>query len=354
MNKKKNLQQYLRDWAKDDNTLSAVEQTINHLIDGTREIADISSLGSLAGDLANEAGTTNEDGDSQKMLDVKSHEILVAACAKSPVAVLGSEEAVNVIELNKTAPLVVVMDPLDGSSNIETNAPIGTIFSIYSMPTGADTSLENAVLQAGENQLAAGYVIYGTQTALVLTVGEGTHIFILDKSVGEYLLVRKDMQVPLKAKEYAINASNYGFWDKSIQDYVDDCIMGYADHKQKFNMRWVASLVAEAHRILYRGGVFLYPGDSREGYQFGRLRLVYEANAMAFLMEQAGGAATDGKKRIMEIKPESLHQRVPLVMGSIDHVSMVTEYQSFKKSRSSNDAPLFASRGLFSRDRGSY
>ena len=354
MSQTKNLQQYLRNWAKDDKTRSAVEQTINNLIDGTREIAEISSLGSLAGDLANEAGTTNEDGDSQKMLDVKSHEILVEACSKSPVAVLGSEEAVNVIELNKTAPLAVVMDPLDGSSNIETNAPIGTIFSIYGMPTSVDINLEAAVLQAGENQLSAGYVIYGTQTALVLTVGEGTHIFILDKSLGEYLLVRKDMQVPLKAKEYAINASNYGFWDSSIQDYVDDCIIGYSDHKQKFNMRWVASLVAEAHRILYRGGVFLYPGDSREGYESGRLRLVYEANAMAFLMEQADGAATDGKRRIMEIRPESLHQRIPLVMGSKDHVSMVTEYQKYEKGTSSNDAPLFGSTGLFSRNKGSY
>ncbi len=354
MSQVENLQEYLRNWASDDNTRSAVEKTINQLLEGTKKIAEIASLGDLAGDLANEAGTTNEDGDSQKMLDVKSHEILLEACIESPVAVLGSEEAAEVIELNKTAPLAVVMDPLDGSSNIETNAPIGTIFSIYAMPQAEGSTAEDAVLQAGDKQLAAAYVIYGTQTALVLTVGDGTHIFILDSKVGEYLLVRKAIQIPNSAKEYAINASNFGFWDASIQNYVQDCIMGYLDHKEKFNMRWVASLVAEAHRIFYRGGIFLYPRDSREGYQFGRLRLVYEANAMAFLMEQADGAATDSVNRIMEIKPESLHQRTPLVMGSKDNVLMVAKYQNFKEDDSGIQAPLFGTTGLFSSDRGSY
>ena len=354
MNQVENLQEYLRNWASDDYTRSAVEKTINRLLEGTQKIAEIASLGGLAGDLANEAGTTNEDGDSQKMLDVQSHEILLEACIESPVAVLGSEEAAEVIELDKTAPLAVVMDPLDGSSNIETNSPIGTIFSIYAMPQVEGSTTEDAVLQAGDKQLAAAYVIYGTQTALVLTVGKGTHIFILDQRVGKYFLVRKEVQIPHSAKEYAINASNFGFWDASIQNYVQDCIMGYTDHKQKFNMRWVASLVAEAHRIFYRGGVFLYPSDSREGYQFGRLRLVYEANAMAFLMEQAGGAATDCVRRIMEIKPESLHQRIPLAMGSKSNVSMVAEYQNFKQDDSSVKAPLFGTTGLFSSDRGSY
>ncbi len=354
MKQVENIQEYLRNWAGDDNTRSAVEKTIHQLLEGTQKIAEIASLGSLAGDLANEAGSTNEDGDSQKLLDVKSHEILLEACIESPVAVLGSEEAAEVIELNKTAPLAVVIDPLDGSSNIETNAPIGTIFSIYAMPQAEGSTAEDAVLQAGDNQLAAAYVIYGTQTALVLTLGEGTHIFILNQKVGEYFLARKSIQIPHSAKEYAINASNFGFWDPSIQNYVQDCIMGYSDHKQKFNMRWVASLVAEAHRIFYRGGIFLYPRDSREGYQFGRLRLVYEANAMAFLMEQAGGAATDCVQRIMEIKPVSLHQRIPLAMGSKTNVSMVAEYQKFKEDESSVQAPLFGTRGLFSSDRGSY
>lgn len=353
MNQVENVQEYLRNWASDDDIRSAVEKTINRLLEGTQQIAEMASLGSLAGDLANEAGTTNEDGDSQKLLDVKSHEILLEACIESPVAVLGSEEAAEVIELNKTAPLVVVMDPLDGSSNIETNSPIGTIFSIYPMSQKGDSTIEDAVLQAGDNQLAAAYVIYSTQTVLVLTVGKGTQIFILDERVGKFILVRQDIQIPQSAKEYAINASNFGYWDSSIQEYVQDCIVGYSDHKQKFNMRWVASLVAEAHRIFYRGGVFLYPRDSREGYQFGRLRLVYEANAMAFLMEQAGGAATDCVQRIMDIKPESLHQRIPLAMGSKSNVSIIAEYQNIKKGESSVQAPLFATRGLFSSDRGS-
>jgi len=347
-----NLQEYLRNWARNDYTRTAVEKTINQLLKGTQKIEEIASLGSLAGDLANEAGTTNEDGDLQKFLDVQSHEILLKACLESPVAVLGSEEAAEVIELNKAAPLAVVMDPLDGSSNIETNAPIGTIFSIYAMPQAEGSALEDAVLQAGDNQLAAAYVIYGTQTSLVLTVGDGTHIFILDPKAGEYLLVRDAVQVPTSAKEYAINSSNYGYWDSSIQNYIQDCIMDYSDHKDKFNMRWVASLVAEAHRIFYRGGVFLYPGDSREGYGSGRLRLVYEANAMAFLMEQAGGAATDCVTRIMEIKPESLHQRIPLAMGSKENVSMVAEYHNFKDDEGSIQAPLFGTRGLFDSRRG--
>jgi len=349
-----NLQEYLRNWARNDYTRTAVEKTINQLLKGTQKIEEIASLGSLAGELANDAGTTNKDGDSQKMLDIQSHEILLDSCIKSPVAVLGSEEAAEAIQLNKTKPLAVVMDPLDGSSNIETNSPIGTIFSIYAMPQIEGSTTEDAVLQPGDKQLAAAYVIYGTQTSLVLTVGEGTHIFILNQKVGKYLLARKEVKIPQSAKEYAINASNYGFWDASIQNYIQDCIMGYTDHKQKFNMRWVASLVAEAHRILYRGGVFLYPGDSREGYQFGRLRLVYEANAMAFLMEQAGGAATDCVQRIMGIKPESLHQRVPLAMGSKSNVLMVAKYQNFKQDDRNVQAPLFGTTGLFSSDRGSY
>ena len=353
MRHKENLQEYLRHWAGGDDMRFAVETTINRLLEGTVSISEIASFGALAGDLAGEAGGTNEDGDTQKMFDVKAHEILMEACSKAPVAVVGSEEAAEVIELDRTAPLAVVMDPLDGSSNIETNAPIGTIFSIYAVPSSDASTLEHAVLQAGVNQLAAGYIIYGTQTSLVLTVGEGTHIFTLDHKAGEYRLIRKDVTIPHLAKEYAINASNHSFWDGSIQNYVQDCIMGYADHKQKFNMRWIASLVAEAHRIFVRGGVFLYPGDSREGYQLGRLRLVYEANAMAFLMEQAGGSATDCVRRIMDIEPESLHQRTPLVMGSKANVSQVARYQNLQDDDLSQ-APLFGSRGLFSSGRGNY
>lgn len=353
MMERESLQEYLRHWAEGDDTRAAVEQTINQLLQGTVSISEIASFGALAGDLASEAGGTNEDGDTQKMFDVRAHEILMEACAKSPVAVVGSEEAAEPIELNRAAPLAVVMDPLDGSSNIETNAPIGTIFSIYSMPSGTESDLAGAVLQAGTQQLAAGYIIYGTQTSLVVTVGEGTHIFTLDHKAGEYRAIHKNVQIPHIAKEYAINASNHSFWDGSIQNYVQDCIMGYSDHKQKFNMRWIASLVAEAHRIFVRGGVFLYPGDSREGYQLGRLRLVYEANAMAFLMEQAGGSATDCVRRIMEIEPESLHQRTPLVMGSKANVMQVARYQNFQEDDRSQ-APLFGTRGLFSSGRGNY
>lgn len=333
------LKKYLHSWAGKCETNQQVEATINALVEGSIQIAALASTG----------------GDHQKTLDLQAHDILINACRKTPVAVVGSEEAPEVINLDASAALVVVMEPLDGSSNIETNAPAGTIFSLYPLPEDTYGN-DAAVLLKGTEQLAAAYVIYGAQTALALTLGEGTHIFILDRQSGSYLLARENIQIPKVAKEYAVNASNQNFWHDAIQNYVDDCITGYADHKQKFNMRWVASLVAEAHRIFARGGVFLYPSDSREGYELGRLRLVYEANAMAFLMEQAGGAATDCSRRIMEIQPESLHQRTPLVMGSEANVEQVKRYQNFEEEGHyrQGKAPLFGSRGLFISGRGNY
>ena len=350
------LNQYLSAWAGEDTLRRAVMQTLEQLLAGTVKIADITSLGPLSGSLGTYSGTVNQGGDCQKVLDLQAHEILLQACQQSPVAVLGSEEAAEAILLDNKAPLVVVFDPLDGASNIETNAPIGSIFSLYPMPATLNASADEAVLQPGTEQLAAGYVIYSTQTALVLTVGEGTNIFVFDRFSGEYRLARKQVQIPKTAREYAVNASNHDFWHDFIQNYVQDCIIGYVDHKQKFNMRWIASLVAEAHRIFTRGGVFLYPGDSRKGYELGRLRLVYEANAMAFLMEQAGGAATDCSRRIMDIRPEHLHQRIPLVMGSEDNVAQVRRYHNLEEDGrfGQGQAPLFGSRGLFSSGRGNY
>ncbi len=324
MKQNQSVQAYLRDWAGDDELRCDVETTINLLLKGTQSIAETASLGPLAGDLSGDCGGRNEDGDVQKNFDVKAHEILMEASSKGPVGVVGSEESVNVINLDPASPLAVVMDPLDGSSNIETNSPIGTIFSIYEIPKGA--LLQSAVLQPGTQQLAAAYVIYGTHTCLVITVGEGTHFFTLDPKSQIYHLSRKKLKIPNISKEYAINASNQRCWDTPIQNYIQDCMSGNNDQKQHFNMRWVASLVAEAHRIFGRGGIFLYPRDTRQGYEKGRLRLVYEANPMAFLMEQAGGAATDGVQRIMDIKPTSLHERTPLIMGSTKNVGQVADY----------------------------
>ncbi|CAA6820752.1 MAG: Fructose-1,6-bisphosphatase, type I (EC [uncultured Thiotrichaceae bacterium] len=353
MNQPITLSTYLHNWAGKYEINQQVEATINALAEGSMQIADLASTG---GALATDTGNTDQGGDYQKILDQQAHEILLNACQQTSVAVVGSEEAPEVINLDASASLVVVMDPLDGSANIKTNAPTGTIFSLYPLSEGTYGKSDAAALLKGTEQLAAAYVIYGTQTALALTLGEGTHLFILDRQSRSYVLTRENIQVPKVAKEYSVNASNQDFWHDSIQNYVDDCITGYADHKQKFNMRWVASLVAEAHRIFARGGVFLYPSDSREGDEPGRLRLVYEANAMAFLMEQAGGAATDCSRRIMDIQPEHLHQKTPLVMGSEANVEQVTRYQNFEEEGHyrQGKAPLFGSRGLFISGRGNY
>ncbi|MGB0846498.1 MAG: class 1 fructose-bisphosphatase [Thiolinea sp.] len=350
------LDQYLRQWAGNNEYRQMVEITVNSLIESSVTIAELASLGSLSGALADTIGTTNEDGDEQRLLDLQAHELLLEACHRAPVTAVGSEESAEVIHLDNPNGLIVVMDPLDGSSNIETNAPTGTIFSLYPQPQNTCSETDDVALQKGNAQLAAGYVIYGTQTALALTVGAGTQIFILDRRTNQYLLAHENVQIPMEAREYAVNASNHDFWHDAIQNYVDDCITGYADHKQKFNMRWVASLVAEAHRIFARGGVFLYPGDSRKGYEMGRLRLVYEANTMAFLMEQAGGAAIDGTNRILDIQPEYLHQRTPLIMGSAANVDQVKRYQNFEEGGRyrQGKAPLFGSRGIFSSGRGNF
>jgi fructose-1,6-bisphosphatase I len=263
------------------------------------------------------------------------------ALKNSPVAWMGSEEDKDPQALNEGAPLAVNIDPLDGSSNIDTNVSIGTIFSI--LPAQG----ENPLLQPGRNQLAAGYVIYGPQTALVLTLGEGTHIFWLHPCGEEFLLVKQNVQIPPKTREYAINSSNFRFWDDAIQAYVIDCTLGEDGPRHAdFNTRWIASLVAESFRIFSRGGIYIYPDDSRSAYTKGRLRLVYEANPIAMLTEQAGGACTTGTERILDIEPSSLHQRVALVFGSKTEVEEIVHYYRAPHSLGGR-SPLFGQRGLF-------
>ncbi len=245
------------------------------------------------------------------------------------------------------APLAVAMDPLDGSSNIDANVSIGTIFSLLPRATAGNGASEAAVLQAGTNQLAAGMVVYGPQTALVLTLGQGTHIFTLERTTSTFVLTRADVRIPVGTREYAINASNYRHWEEPVRAYIDDCIAGAEGPRgENFNMRWIASLVAEAYRIFARGGIFLYPRDARRGYRSGRLRLVYEANPIAFLVEQADGAASDGERRILGIHPRELHERVPLVFGARDKVERVARYHANPHSIGER-SPLFARRGLF-------
>jgi len=324
----------------------AVNQAVKALSEAGRILSGIISQGDLAG-CAEVETATNADGDEQKELDIRANDLVIELLQDQPVAWLASEELEEVQSLTKGAPLAIAIDPLDGSSNVDTILSVGTIFSVFDA-TGFDpeTGGEAAVLQNGRKQLAAGYIIYGPQTALVLTLGDGTHIFTLDRARRQYFLVRENVQIPATTREFAINASNFRHWDDNMRNYVEDCLAGEDGPRgANYNMRWLASLVAEAQRIFSRGGIFLYPGDNRKGYANGRLRLVYEANAIAWLVEQAGGRASTGFGPILDVEPGSVHERIPLIFGSAEEVSKVEEY--YLDGRSSRQSPLFATRGLF-------
>ena len=261
------------------------------------------------------AGSVNADGDTQKKLDVIADEIVLEALHGTGAAAYLSEERDEVVPIDPDGGLVIACDPLDGSSNIGVNVSVGTIFSVLSAGGGQ--------LQPGRAQLAAGFFVYGPQTTLLLSTGAGTASFRMDDE-GSFVIITKDVRIPTEASEFAINASNRRHWPAPIIRYVDGCLAG-ADGPRghDYNMRWVASLVAETWRITSRGGVFLYPADARKGYGSGRLRLVYEAAPVAMLVEQAGGRATDGMRDILDITPDDLHQRVPLVFGAADEVAAV-------------------------------
>lgn len=319
-----------------------VAAAIRAIASAAVDLSRIIGRGGLDGNLAASSGG-GVAGDTQKALDVSANDILVAALAKAPVRRMLSEEMDAPHVLDANARLDVAIDPVDGSSNIETTAPIGTIFSIF--PAAGDA----APSHKGSAQLAAGYVIYGAQTALVMTVGDGTHLFTLDRATGEFLLTHERLAIPRTTREVAINASNRRHWDQTIRHYWDDCLAGAEGPRgDDFNMRWIASMVAEAHRILARGGIYLYPADSRKGYGTGRLRLLYEAHPIAFLIEQAGGAASDGETRILDLAAASVHQRTPLIFGSADEVALVHSYIA-RATMGGLQSPLFRTqgRGLF-------
>jgi fructose-1,6-bisphosphatase I len=222
---------------------------------------------------------------------------------------------------------LLLFDPLDGSSNIDVNVSVGTIFSVLRCPEGVGAPCDDHFLQPGASQVAAGYCIYGPSTMLVLTIGHGTHAFTLDREQGAFVLTKHGMRVPEETKEFAINMSNKRHWEAPMQAYVDDLLAGREGPRGKdFNMRWIASMVADVHRILTRGGIFIYPWDRKDPTKAGKLRLMYEANPMGLLIEQAGGAATDGRRRILDIAPDGLHQRVPVFLGSKAEVEAVTGY----------------------------
>jgi fructose-1,6-bisphosphatase I len=320
-----------------------VARTIEAIADACIEISALVSRGPLAGELGAEQGD-NMDGDTQKALDLIANDLIIEAIHTAPVACLVSEELDEPYPMRKGAPLFVTTDPLDGSSNIDTNVSVGTIFSI--MPIAGDGQDNCCLMQPGTAQLAAGYVIYGPQTALVLTVGKGTEVFTLDPLKGKFRRTANQLEISPDTNEFAINSSNSRQWDGHIRAYVDDCLTGTeGPHGSNYNMRWIASLVAECHRILMRGGIFLYPADIREGYASGRLRLMYECNPIAMLIEQAGGWATTGYQRILEVQPEDVHQRVPLIFGSRHEVKLVEGY--YADLNPYHERPqLFGQRGL--------
>jgi fructose-1,6-bisphosphatase I len=290
------------------------------------------SKGAL-GDILGSADTENIQGEVQKKLDVISNEILLEANEwGGHLAAMASEEMESIHPIPNRYPkgeYMLLFDPLDGSSNIDVNVSIGTIFSVLKAPEGMGEPTEEAFLQPGTAQVAAGYAVYGPQTMLVLTTGDGVHCFTLDREQGSWVLTQSDIQIPAATKEFAINMSNKRHWQPPVQRYIDEMLEGSTGPRGKdFNMRWIASMVADVHRILNRGGVFMYPADMRDPAQPGKLRLMYEANPMAMIVEQAGGAATDGAKRIMDIQPHKLHQRVPVFLGSKEEVEIVTRYHA--------------------------
>ncbi len=285
------------------------------------------------GDVLGSAHSENVQGEVQKKLDVLSNEILLEANEwGGHLAAMASEEMETIHPIPNRYPMgeyLLLFDPLDGSSNIDVNVSIGTIFSVLRAPDAMVAPTEQDFLQPGSRQVAAGYALYGPQTLLVLTTGHGVNCFTLDREMGSWVLTQRQMQIPEETKEFAINASNTRHWHPPVTRYVDELLAGSTGPRGKdFNMRWVASMVADVHRILNRGGIFMYPGDSRDPSMPGKLRLMYEANPMAFIVEQAGGAATDGRQRIMDIQPEKLHQRLPVFLGSAREVDLVTGYHA--------------------------
>ena len=286
--------------------------------------------GALGGVLG-EAGTGNIQGEAQKKLDVIANDVLLEANAwGGHLAGLASEEMDHSLPIPDVYPrgnFLLLFDPLDGSSNIDVNVSVGTIFSVLRCPEGVTTPADEHYLQPGTEQVAAGYCVYGPQTTLVLTVGHGTHAFTLDREVGSFLLTTRGMRIPEDTKEFAVNASNQRFWEAPMQRYVGDLLAGRDGPRGKdFNMRWIASMVADVHRILTRGGIFSYPLDSKCAAKGGKLRLMYEANPMSFLVEQAGGAASTGRARMLEVQPTGLHMRVPVFLGSKAEVETAVAY----------------------------
>ena len=305
---------------------------LNDIAISCKKISDLVEKGDLIGVLG-AAGSENVQGEEQKKMDIITNEVMIEAMqSNGHVAAMASEEMDDVYNLPAgmiRGNYMATFDPLDGSSNMDVNVSVGTIFSILKAPEKKETYIDKDFMQPGTKQVAAGYCLYGPSTLMVLTTGKGVQMFTLNKDFGEFIMTRDNVQIPEDTKEFAINMSNQRFWEAPVKRYIDECVAGTTGARDKdFNMRWVASMVAEVHRILTRGGIFMYPVDEKikaNGME-GKLRLMYEANPMAFVVEQAGGLCDTGRGRIMEIQPTELHQRVPVVLGSKNEVQRVIDY----------------------------
>lgn len=338
------LKEYLSNWTLDGRTRGQVADTVLAIAEASVNLSEIVARGALSAKLGRVVARAGES-DEQKEVDVIANGLIIEALKAQPVAALASEEAEQPIAFRNDAPLLVATDPLDGSSNVDANVSVGTIFSV--LPRHPSSTGEAAFLRPGSHQLAAGFFVYGPQTVLALTVGHGTQIFTLDRETRTYRLTTRNVAIPPEAEEYAINASNARHWDDPIRIYIHDCENGANGPRgHDFNMRWTGSPVADIYRILTRGGIYLYPGDRRKGFHQGRIRLIYEANPLAWIVEQAGGRATTGRERVLDVVPAALHQKTPLICGSrdeVDRVMRIYSGQEFKGDRS----PLFGRRGLF-------
>jgi fructose-1,6-bisphosphatase I len=322
----------------------ALAQVISRLANAAIELAELIAAGPFAA-IEGRHGGTNADGDTQIELDLTANELMCNALRDAPVAAIVSEETALPEILDSEAELCIAIDPLDGSANLANNISTGTIFSIRPRARDALSSF----FEPGTAQRAAGFFIYGPQTTLVLGLNGSVSLFLLDRKRGEFVLVRHNVRIPARTAEFAINMSNHRHWNAAVCAYIDQCLLGTTgEHGEDFNMRWIGSLVAEAYRILVRGGVFLYPADSRRGYREGRLRLLYEAHPIALVVEMAGGAASTGRDRILDLSARMPHQRAPLIMGSAPAVrELDLLHQGIRPLFESSDAPLFARRGLF-------
>ena len=303
---------------------------LNDIFTACKAISNAVNKGALVGVLGS-AGSENVQGETQKKMDVVSNDIMIKANEwGGHLAGMASEEMEEVYPIPDKYPkgkYLLVFDPLDGSSNIDVNISVGTIFSIMRCPDGVTDPAESDFLQPGTRQVCAGYALYGPSTIVVMSTGQGVNGFTLDQNIGEFILTHPNMKIPENTREFAINTSNTRFWEEPAKRYIDECLAGKDGPRgENFNMRWVASMVAEVHRILTRGGIFMYPKDNKDPKKEGRLRLMYEANPMSYIVEQAGGASSTGRQRIMEIQPRELHQRVPVILGSKNEVERVVSY----------------------------